>query len=422
MPGGACVAEQFRGRPRCAASCPLILGACLGALTACSLGPRYHRPDIRAPEAWLTPSDASAQQWPTTEWWRGFASSDLDEFIGQAQRANDDLRAAIARVQQADAQRRIAGAPLLPALDAHAQATRARSPVSGSGFNTGNDFSPLLNASYELDFWGKNRATLAAATAAARASRYDRTTVELAVMAGVATSYFQALELRDRLSVAEANLANAAKVLKGLQLERTAGTATALDVVQQQTVVATLNAAIPPLRSQLRQSLDALAILVGSTPEAVDLTHGSLDDLSAQPAGAPGTALGAAGAASGRRVRGGTADRRQRQHRGGTRRALPQHFTHRHGRLRERGARIAPHAGEPRVVPRCRRHTTDIRRRRAGGPVPTREGALRGAARRLPQGRHRRARQRRGRTDCPAGDGRAGGAATLEASAQAQRA
>jgi outer membrane protein, multidrug efflux system len=234
-----------------------------------------------APGAWLTVSDASTQQWPTTEWWRGFASEDLNDFIGQAQRANDDLRAAIARVQQADAQRRIAGAPLLPALNAQAQATRARSRVSGSGFNTGNDFSPLLNASYELDFWGKNRATLAAATAAARASRYDRTTVELAVMAGVATSYFQALELRDRLSVAEANLANAAKVLKGLQLERTAGIATALDVAQQETVVDTLNAAIPPLRSQLRQSLDALAILVGSTPEAVDLTHGSLDDLSA---------------------------------------------------------------------------------------------------------------------------------------------
>src|SRR4029077_172349 len=100
-------------------------------------------------------------------------------------------------------------------------------------------------------------------------------------------SYFQALELRDRLGVAEANLANAAKVLKGLQLERTAGTATALDVAQQETAVATLNAAIPPLRSQLRQSLDALAILVGSTPEAVDVTHGSLDDL-AQPQVRPG--------------------------------------------------------------------------------------------------------------------------------------
>jgi len=152
---------------------------------------------------------------------------------------------------------------------------------------TGNNFNPLLVASYQLDFFGRNRALYAAATATARASRYDRTTVELTVMAGVATSYFQALELRDRLSVADSNLANATRVLHGLKLEQTAGIATALDVAQQETVVATVNAAIPPLREQLRQSLDALAILIGSTPEAVDVTSGGLDSLS-QPVVQPG--------------------------------------------------------------------------------------------------------------------------------------
>jgi multidrug efflux system outer membrane protein len=256
-------------------------------LAACSLGPRYHRPDIAPPPAWVTASDADAQQWPARDWWRGFNSADLDSFIAQAQSANDDLRAALARVHQADAQRRIAGAPLLPAVAVQATATRARAPVSGGGFTTGNDFSPLLSASYELDFWGKNRAAFASASAAARASRYDRTTVELAVMAAVAGTYFQALELRDRLGIAEANLDNASKVLRGLKLEETAGLTTALDVAQQETVVATVNATIPPLKQQLRQSLDALAILVGSTPEIVDVTHGSLDELAA-PAVRPG--------------------------------------------------------------------------------------------------------------------------------------
>jgi NodT family efflux transporter outer membrane factor (OMF) lipoprotein len=148
---------------------------------------------------------------------------------------------------------------------------------------TGNDFNPLLSASYELDFWGKNRAALAAATASARASRYDRTTVELGVMAAVAGTYFQALELRDRLGVAQANLDNAQKILHGLQLEQSAGIATALDDAQQETVVATVNASIPPLQQQLRQSIDALAILVGSTPEGLEVTHGSLDDLGEPP-------------------------------------------------------------------------------------------------------------------------------------------
>jgi NodT family efflux transporter outer membrane factor (OMF) lipoprotein len=260
-----------------------LVSAALLLLAGCNLGPRYHRPDIPPPPSWVTASDANAREWPGSEWWRDFQSDDLNSFIAQAEHANDDLRAAIARVHQADAQRRIAGAPLLPTLTAGATAQRARAQVPGGEIMTGDAFSPLLNASYELDFWGKNRAALTSATASDKASRYDRTTVELGVLAGVASTYFQALELRDRLAIADANLANASKVLHGLQLEAHAGIATALDVAQQETVVATVNATIPPLRQQLRQSLDALAILVGSTPEAIDVTHGSLDELGQPP-------------------------------------------------------------------------------------------------------------------------------------------
>src|SRR3984957_862473 len=268
-----------RGRALCALLIPLALSACLG--------PRYQHPDIPPPADWSTAPSAQAPQWPENGWWHGFGSQDLDSFIAQAQAANDDLRAAIARVREADAPRRIAGAPLLPAIGLSATATRAREPVSGEGFVTSNDFNPLLSASYELDFWGKTRAALAAASASARASRYDRTTVELTVVAGVATTYFAALELRDRLDIATANLDNATKVLDGLKLEQRAGLVTALDVAQQETEVATVNATIPPLRQQLRQSLDALAILVGSTPEVVAVTHGTLDDLG-QPQVRPG--------------------------------------------------------------------------------------------------------------------------------------
>jgi outer membrane protein, multidrug efflux system len=264
----------------------LLCGALLA--TACSVGPRYHQPAIPSPDHWVTAGDPQAPEWPASDWWRGFRSAELDAYIAQAQSANDDLRAAIARVEEADAQRRIALAPLLPALSASATATRARQPAAGgAAYLMGNNFSPVLTASYELDFWGRNRAAYTAAAASARASRYDRTTVELAVLAGVATTYFQALELRDRLGVAERNLANAREVLRGLTLEQRAGLTNALDVAQQQTVVDTVNASIPPLRQQLRQSQDALAILIGSTPESVDLTRGTLDELG-QPALRPG--------------------------------------------------------------------------------------------------------------------------------------
>jgi multidrug efflux system outer membrane protein len=271
----------------CAARAPACLLSLVLPLLGGCLGPFYHHPDIPPPAAWTTGSDAAAAEWPDRDWWHGFDSSDLDQLIGQAQHANDDLRAAVARVHQADAQRRIAGAPLLPALNAEATATRARQPVLGEGYVTGNAFNPLLSASYELDFFGRNRALYAAASASAKASRFDRTTVELSVMAGVAGTYFQVLELRDRLAIAQDNYANAAKVLRGLKLEETAGIATGLDVAQQETVVATVNATIPPLKQQLRQNLDALAILIGATPESVDVTHGDLDQIG-QPLVRPG--------------------------------------------------------------------------------------------------------------------------------------
>jgi len=267
-------------------ACSTAAAAAAAFLSGCNLGPYYHRPNVPPPDNWTTASDANAPEWPASDWWHGFNSADLDSFIAQAQSANDDLRAAVARVRQADAQRRIAGAPLLPAAQLQATATRSRQQLT-SEYVTSNQFTPLLSASYELDFWGKNRAGYASAAAAAKASRYDRTTVELGVMAGVAGTYFQALELRDRLQIANSNLENATHTLRGLKLEEQAGLITALEVAQQETVVATVNATIPPLRQQLRQSLDALAILVGSTPEAVDVLHGSLDELG-QPAVRPG--------------------------------------------------------------------------------------------------------------------------------------
>jgi multidrug efflux system outer membrane protein len=248
------------------------------------VGPAYKRPDIPPPAEWrersseAPPQDASAI-WPSADWWHGFGSQTLDDLIAEAQRSNDDLAAAIARVEEADAQARIAGAALLPSVDFGADATRQRAQVSGVGPETFNSFSPVLSASYELDFWGKNRALRAAARATALGSRYDQETVALTVISSVASTYFQALEFRDRLQVARDNLANGEKILHGLQLEQTAGIATGLDVAQQETAVALLRAAIPPLQQQFRQAVNALAVLLGKSPESVDVDTGTLNAL-----------------------------------------------------------------------------------------------------------------------------------------------
>jgi outer membrane protein, multidrug efflux system len=263
--------------------CALVLAGSLGgSLAACGVGPAYRRPDIPLPAAWQEGQGAPAV-WPETDWWHGFASPQLDQLISDAQKNNDDLAAAMARVREADAQARIAGAPLLPSVDLGATATRERAPVSGAGLQISNTFNPALTASYELDFWGKNRALHSSAVAAAQASRFDHQTVALTVVSSVATTYFQALELRDRIRVAEENLASEQKILRGLQLEQSVGTATGLDVAQQETAVTTLYAAIPPLVQQLRQTVYALAVLVGRTPGSVDVDSSTLQSLASPP-------------------------------------------------------------------------------------------------------------------------------------------
>lgn len=252
-----------------------LAGLVCASLGGCSL-PAYHRPQLPTPAAWReTPADA---RWPADDWWRAFHSPELNELIRRAESANLDLAAAIARVDEAQAQARIAGAPLLPSLELSPQARRTREllPV-GAGTYSFNDFVVPIEASYELDFWGKNRAARASARESAIAARYDRAVVGLTVTAGVANSYFECLGLEQRIAVARDNLANGRRILAGLQLERRAGTATDLEVVQQQTLVAGLAAVIPPLESQLAQATDALALLLARPPEAVALRARDLE-------------------------------------------------------------------------------------------------------------------------------------------------
>jgi outer membrane protein, multidrug efflux system len=262
---------------------PLVL-----ELSACSVGPHYRRPDVPPPAAWQS-ADGTTPAWPSSAWWDGFQSPELLQLIGAAEQANDDLRAALARVDEADAQARVAGAPLYPALEADGGAARMHQIVPGLGPNpvTASQFTAGLSASYELDFWGKNRAAREAALQLAAASRFDQQTVRLSVLASVATTYFQTLEVRDRLQYARDDLKSAEGILKGLRTEQNIGTATALDVAQQATTVANLSASIPPLVEQLGQAKDALAILTGQNPEALVLGEGTLTALS-EPMIAPG--------------------------------------------------------------------------------------------------------------------------------------
>jgi outer membrane protein, multidrug efflux system len=244
----------------------------------------YREASKRAPDAAL----------PALDWWRGFRSKELTSLMEDAQIFNLDIAVAIAQIVQADAQVGVSGAPLLPTVSGSVNAEQehfgsatggssgASSGLTGLSSGSGSNFSTYnagLTASYMLDFWGKNQATLHAAEESATSARYNREVVTLSTIVTVANTYFQVLAAQDELRVARRNLAAAERILTLINQQFAGGTASQLDVSQQQALVSTERAAIPPLEVTLRQNIYALALLVARAPASFNVSGGALTSI-----------------------------------------------------------------------------------------------------------------------------------------------
>jgi multidrug efflux system outer membrane protein len=241
-----------------------------------------------------------------------FGSKELNSLVAEALAENLDIGAAVARIDEADAQARISSSALWPALNMVDIARRTQTPgaitsatssggatTSGSGAATttggstttstsgsqllrtrrSNFFQLALTASYEIDFWGKNEDASMAARLLANASRFDRDVVEIATIASTLNAYFQVLAAQDRLRIARQNIEIAAAVLRAIKARLDVGTASALDYSQQESVLAVQRASVPPLEQTVRQTKNTLAVLIGRTPESFDIKGGSLTRL-----------------------------------------------------------------------------------------------------------------------------------------------
>lgn len=253
---------------------PLLAGCILGS----------ERPDLNlevpAHYRWAGKIDADAAL-PVLGWWRGFRSAELTRLMESAQLYNLDIAVAIAQIVQADAQVGVAGAGLLPNISGVASAERdhpSRQTASGGGGGAGtfSQHNLGLSASYILDFWGKTRAQLHANEETATAQRYNRDVVTLTTLATVANTYFGLLAAQDEMSVTRRNLEAAERILTLVQKQFNGGTASQLDLSQQQALVATQRAAIPPLEVTVGQDTATLAVLVARAPANFRVRGGTL--------------------------------------------------------------------------------------------------------------------------------------------------
>ena len=254
-----------------------LLTACL-LLGACSQTPPHDEHPLQPPPAWQSPH-TQASQLSSQQWWSHFRSPALDRLIAQARVGSYDLAAAIARVRQARATAVIAGAPLLPEVKFASSANREKL-LRGKGYSqldaTDNNkavdsFDANLTASYEVDFWGGKAAARDSALHTLNASEFDQATVELTLLSGVASSYVQTLAYDEQLRIARLNLTNAQSVLHVVQTRYDAGSATALELAQQKSLVAAQQRQLPLMAQQAQEARITLAVLLGEPVQQLTL-------------------------------------------------------------------------------------------------------------------------------------------------------
>lgn len=248
------------------------------ALASCSMVPDYQRPDVETPQGWREGQVQGDAATINADWWKNFGSDELDGFMNEALTKNNDLLAAMARVDQARAAVKIAGAPLLPSVDGTAGGQYGATRTSGST-NSTNAGNVGLNISYELDLFGARRAALQASQAGYRGSVFDRDALGLVVMGDVARGYFTVLNAREQVRIAQESVDIGREVLRIVQARFDAGIASALDVSQQKTQSANFDASLSSARQNMAIAENALAVLLGRAPQSLTVTATSFKGL-----------------------------------------------------------------------------------------------------------------------------------------------
>jgi multidrug efflux system outer membrane protein len=251
----------------------LLGGACL-LLGACSVGPSYQRPDVAPPAAFQQAPDPAAVPVPVvldSHWWTLFGDDDLNRLAGEVLAANQDVKAALARVDEARALTRSARGDFFPSLDLAPSVRRARTP--GATSTTTTTYNLPVDLSYELDVWGRLRRQYETQANLERASAADFAVVQQTALADLAQGYF-ALRLYDRqLDILERALDLFRKQLELTQGKQKAGLALQTDVLEAQNQVdGAENQLLEVQRSRVKQE-HALALLTGHPPAGFSLAR-----------------------------------------------------------------------------------------------------------------------------------------------------
>lgn len=227
---------------------------------------------VAVPELPPAYREPTGERDPDLQWWRDLGSEDLSALVDEALRTAPDMRAALARLDQAQAAAEKTGSALWPTLGANAEARRAWVKPEAGSVAESDTFGLGLAASYELDLWGRVRALRQADTLAVMASRDDLRTAALTLSGEIAGAWISLSSTRQQLAVlAEQQRTNAA-ILSSLELRFANSLTSALDVLQQREAMAQTETVIFPLRAEAVRLENRLNLLLGRAPGSLDLS------------------------------------------------------------------------------------------------------------------------------------------------------
>jgi NodT family efflux transporter outer membrane factor (OMF) lipoprotein len=213
---------------------------------------------------------------PPEQWWKSFNDPVFDKLVQQAVQANLDLQLAAARVDEARAERGVAKSGLFPSVAATASASRNRqrvvAPAQGSATIVPvefNNFQGGFDAAWELDFFGRIRSGLQAATADATAASEARRAVLVAVLGELGRSYAELRGFQLRLDIANKNIAIQQDTLDLTRIRAKAGLATELDVSRADAQLEATKSVVPTLQRGVESSIHRLSVLLGQEPNAL---------------------------------------------------------------------------------------------------------------------------------------------------------
>jgi multidrug efflux system outer membrane protein len=273
----------------------------LGMVTSCKVGPNYAKPEIGelTPAKWRWQEAKPSDQQDRGEWWKVFNDAELNRLQALALKHNQDLKGAVARLDQARATLRVAGVALAPNFNVNAVAQREQTsgnlptpvPVSIPPARI-NTFSVPLELAYEVDLWGRVRRSIESAKADADATVADYRSVMLSLTGDVAAQYFLVRSYDMEIAVLSKMLETRRQSIAVLKQRFEAGTMTEADYARAQSELATSKADLADVKRLRDEAENALAVLCGQPASTFRIaSRASLPSAPVIPAGVPASVL-----------------------------------------------------------------------------------------------------------------------------------